>query len=78
MIFKLTQHSFIMMCLLKIEMSSCLRGKAHETQREHVLFVMGLVWQLYPWPAEGLGDWTSPFCVPVSFSDNQLKDFIWC
>lgn len=78
MIFKLTQRSFIIVCLLKIEMSSCLRGKAHETQHEHVLFVMGLVWQLYPWPAEALGDWTSPFCVPVSFSGNHLKDFIWC
>lgn len=65
------------MCLLKTEMSSCLRGKAQETQHEHLLFVMALVWQLCPWPAEGLGDWTSPFCAPVSFSHIHIKDIIW-
>lgn len=46
-------------------------------QHDDLLSVMALVWQLCPWPAEGLGDWTSPFCLPVSFSDTHLKDFIW-
>lgn len=42
------------------------------------LCVMTLVWQLCPQPAGDLGDWASPFCASMSFSDNHhLTDFIW-